>query len=516
MSTEESSPGKHDVLSSIPLNLTSESQSRKRSRRSKQVPQFLFDNSTTDDTEIDTTSTNSNKRSAIKKKSKSLRSVDSVDTSADLYEPGDIVWCKLGGFPWWPALIYRCDAEGGIHTKTLNSNNKPKRLFFVYFYGKYLEYSWISTRWLLKYAGLSNFIQHAEAAVQQASTKSEQQELANRYQLKVSMKKRVQWDEAIELADRALTMTNNERIQEFSDLLKDASNQTKSNVRRRKISLEKSQNEEEDKGNKRHIRNSSTSSIISTHDINDQMNIIDKSSPVSVRKSISLNQNDLIILSGDEQIVKKKRGRKRKSEIQNETNNNNNTSNLISSVTNDNEPMKTRTRTLSPSKDQTIIEKPTRKSRRSAAITNGNEIEYDEPSSLHRSDQQTSSSPVVHLIQANNPPLSNYEQKQIVEGLLHHSKEKTLTFDEAQTYAINKAIEIVYENHNYRINNISPEWFYESILLKYPSVVFKYRSWFEHVKIDIIPNGNDMIKLKQWQIALMLHAQIKAEQQQQQ
>lgn len=98
------------------------------------------------------------------------------------------------------------------HSVSLDSNNKPKRVFFVYFYGKYLEYSWISTRWLLNYAGLSNFIQHAEAAVQQvsvfsqsilikffisflfkAATKSEQQELANRYQLKVSMKKRVQW-----------------------------------------------------------------------------------------------------------------------------------------------------------------------------------------------------------------------------------------------------------------------------------------------------------------------------------
>jgi len=53
----------------------------------------------------------------------------------------------------------------------VDSNNKPKRLFFVYFYGKYLEYSWISTRWLLKYAGLSSFIQHAEAAVQQVNLK---------------------------------------------------------------------------------------------------------------------------------------------------------------------------------------------------------------------------------------------------------------------------------------------------------------------------------------------------------
>lgn len=64
------------------------------------------------------------------------------------------------------------------------------------------------------------------------------------------------------------------------------------------------------------------------------------------------------------------------------------------------------------------------------------------------------------------------------------------------------------------MNHISPEWFYESILLKYPSVVFKYRSWFENIHTDVIPNGNDAIKLKQWQIALMLRAQIKAEQQQ--
>lgn len=64
------------------------------------------------------------------------------------------------------------------------------------------------------------------------------------------------------------------------------------------------------------------------------------------------------------------------------------------------------------------------------------------------------------------------------------------------------------------MNTISPEWFYESILLKYPVVVFKYRSWFENIQTDVIPNGNDMIKLKQWQIALMLHAQVKSEQQQ--
>jgi hypothetical protein len=49
---------------------------------------------------------------------------------------------------------------------------------------------------------------------------------------------------------------------------------------------------------------------------------------------------------------------------------------------------------------------------------------------------------LIHLIQANIPPLSNYEQKQIVQDLLHHPQEKTLTFDEAQTFATKKATDI--------------------------------------------------------------------------
>lgn len=71
---------------------------------------------------------------------------------------------------------------------------------------------------------------------------------------------------------------------------------------------------------------------------------------------------------------------------------------------------------------------------------------------------------------------------------------------------------LVFANHNYRVTNIPSEWFYDAILLKYPPVAFHFRSWFDHVKRDAIPNGNDLIQLKQWQVALMIDAQIKAEQ----
>ena len=52
---------------------TEQSSTGKRRRYIKQDPQFIFDRPTT--------------------------------TTNELYEPGDIVWSKLGSFPWWPALI---------------------------------------------------------------------------------------------------------------------------------------------------------------------------------------------------------------------------------------------------------------------------------------------------------------------------------------------------------------------------------------------------------------------------
>ncbi|CAF3644307.1 unnamed protein product [Rotaria sp. Silwood1] len=484
-----------------------ESTSRKRQRRLRQDPQFIFENPTTNEIEMDTTP-KSNKQKSIQIKTRSVHSVDDNSIGADLYEPGDIVWSKLGSFPWWPALIYRCNAEGGIYTKTFNSNNKTKRQFFVYFYGKYLEYAWLSTRSLLKYAGLNTFIQNAETAVRQASTKSEKLELANRYQLKVSMKKRIQWDEAIELADKALTMTKDERIKQFSDLLDDVKvdkKKLKNDEIRRKVSIDKN-NDLKTKSNKHPKRIRSLSSSLSS-ELPDQINTVEKISQPSIEIQNEIIQSNNNI-NMNEEPMKKKRGRKSKSTL---TINEQDNKTLNSSISNNNNTYSIRSRlnqSISTSNEKEISSLLTNTKK----LNNDNEIEYEYVPTTH--DQQTSY-PFIYFSYANIPPLSNYEQKQIVENILNYNKEKILTLDEARLFAMNKAIEIVYENHNYRMDNISSEWFYDSILLKYPSIVFKYRSWFDHVKPDIIPDGTDIIKLKQWQIALMIQAQIKAEQRQQ-
>ncbi|CAF3765302.1 unnamed protein product [Rotaria socialis] len=475
---------------------SSESIPKKRQRRVKQDPEFIFENATTHEIEINV-KPKPTKQNFNATPTKSIDSIDDSSIGADLYEPGDIVWSKLGSFPWWPALIYRCDAENGIFTRTFNSYNKTKRQFFVYFYGKYLEYSWLSTRSLLKYAGLNTFIQNAETAVQQASTKSEKLELANRYQLKVSMKKRAQWDEAIELADRALTMTKDERIKQFSVLLNESQIQKKQlntnfpllDSRRGKAFMDKSL-DTETISNKRRKRSSASPSFHLPDEI-------EKPSQIS-------NQSDHD-KKEDEPPVKKKRGRKPKSSLK--TNEKDNHTSTLTPSDNKNANYSIRSRSnksMSPPNKKTIPSLIIQRKK----LGDNTEMEYEYlPPSKH---EQTAS-PFIH---ANIPLLSNYEQKQIVEGLLNYANEKSLTLEEARIFAVNKATEIVYENYNYRMDNISAEWFYDSILLKYPSVVFKYRSWFEQVKSDVIPDGTDAIELKKWQIALMIEAQTKAEQNQ--
>lgn len=134
----------------------------------------------------------------------------------------------------------------------------------------------------------------------------------------------------------------------------------------------------------------------------------------TIRKPIALTEN-----GEDEQVAKKKRVRKSKVESTEDTS------------TSPPPEKKARRKPSSSTKEPSS-------SKRRSKITNGNEPEHEHPSSTNQGIPPS----IIHLLQASYPPLSNYEQKQIVDGLLHHPNEKNLTFDEAQTYATSKAMEI--------------------------------------------------------------------------
>ncbi|CAF1472394.1 unnamed protein product [Rotaria sp. Silwood1] len=153
----------------------------------------------------------------------------------DLFQLGDIFWVHVSGNPWWPALIYGSYYEDYIHTKIVKTPRRPKkRIYFVYFFGPAFEYTWTNANALIAYSGLDEFIKQAEISVQKATKKIEQETLANRYQLKVSANKRVDWDKAIAEADEALKLTREQRIENFAELLKNIFDKAEKNKSTRK------------------------------------------------------------------------------------------------------------------------------------------------------------------------------------------------------------------------------------------------------------------------------------------
>ncbi|CAF0871664.1 unnamed protein product [Adineta ricciae] len=140
---------------------------------------------------------------------------------SDLFQVGDILWARVVGNPWWPALVYGSYYEDKIHTKIMKTARRGKRrAYFVYFFGPDFEYAWLQTNALMPYAGLEDFIRHAETSIQNASRRGEQGALANRFELKVTGSKRADWDKAIEEANEALKLSREERVKNFEELLK--------------------------------------------------------------------------------------------------------------------------------------------------------------------------------------------------------------------------------------------------------------------------------------------------------
>ncbi|CAF4175532.1 unnamed protein product [Rotaria socialis] len=148
----------------------------------------------------------------------------------ELFQLGDILWVHITGSPWWPALIYGSYYEDNLHTKVVKTAHRPKkRLYFVYFFGPAFEYTWAHPHHLMAYSGLDDFIQQAESSVQNAPKKFMQEMLANRFLLKVAANKRPHWDQAIQEADAALKLTRQQRVENFTELLKTILQKAESN-----------------------------------------------------------------------------------------------------------------------------------------------------------------------------------------------------------------------------------------------------------------------------------------------
>lgn len=170
---------------------------------------------------------------------------DYVDKSATnsntKYNIGDLVWAKLSGHPWWPCMVSNSpnnqNTNENQETSTLANNlshvkyigtTRQKCSYYVLFFGPSFEHAWVGESCLIEYKGIEAFKSYAQNLVDQASTKSRKERLAEKFQLKIASSRKEQWEQGVREADFALSKLVTERklyfLKKYSNKQKKKSN----------------------------------------------------------------------------------------------------------------------------------------------------------------------------------------------------------------------------------------------------------------------------------------------------
>uniref|UniRef100_A0A8C5RIW4 PWWP domain-containing protein n=1 Tax=Laticauda laticaudata TaxID=8630 RepID=A0A8C5RIW4_LATLA len=70
------------------------------------------------------------------------------DCDFNEFSPGDLVWAKLEGYPWWPCLVYAHPTEGSL----LRGRGRASRIH-VQFFEDDPSRGWVSIRYIRPYKG---------------------------------------------------------------------------------------------------------------------------------------------------------------------------------------------------------------------------------------------------------------------------------------------------------------------------------------------------------------------------
>ncbi|KAJ8263538.1 hypothetical protein COCON_G00159950, partial [Conger conger] len=124
------------------------------------------------------------------------------------HEVGDLVWAKVGTYPWWPCMV-SCDPQQSVHTRI---NTRGHREYHVQFFGSVAERAWIHEKRVVVYQGEHQFEQLQAETLRKTSNPAERHKLLK----PTPQRERAQWEVGVGHAEDALPMTREERIETYT------------------------------------------------------------------------------------------------------------------------------------------------------------------------------------------------------------------------------------------------------------------------------------------------------------
>ncbi|XP_061585454.1 histone-lysine N-methyltransferase NSD3 isoform X1 [Cololabis saira] len=121
---------------------------------------------------------------------------------------GDLVWSKVGTYPWWPCMV-SSDPQMKVHTRI---NTRGHREYHVQFFGSVAERAWIHEKRIVLYMGKQQFDELQADTLRKTTNPVERHKLMK----PIPQRERSQWEVGVGHAEDAFVMTRQERIDNYT------------------------------------------------------------------------------------------------------------------------------------------------------------------------------------------------------------------------------------------------------------------------------------------------------------
>uniref|UniRef100_A0A8C8FTW4 Histone-lysine N-methyltransferase NSD3 n=1 Tax=Oncorhynchus tshawytscha TaxID=74940 RepID=A0A8C8FTW4_ONCTS len=128
------------------------------------------------------------------------------------HEVGDLVWAKVGTYPWWPCMV-SCDPQMNVHTRI---NTRGHREYHVQFFGSVAERAWVHEKRVVMYQGEHQFDELQAETLRKTTNTAERHKLMKPF----PQRERAQWEVGVGHAEDAFLMTQQERIDNYTFIYK--------------------------------------------------------------------------------------------------------------------------------------------------------------------------------------------------------------------------------------------------------------------------------------------------------